>query len=738
MRFSFVADVLAVLLLTHGAVAGTATYVVAPLDHPSVRPGARELGTMDAPFTTLEAARDALRRIPNGQTKEVVLRGGTYYLSRTFILDERDAGTEDAPVIYRAYENESPLLIGGIVVPDSAFEPTKLPSGTKGGVKANLFKLGVNSSVLGSMANPYISQKLELFYDGKPMTLGRDPNIGTDPLHTWLWAGYENMTVNNSEGPPGKRQPRGYQYMAATVPASEMSLPEYLDWLAEVPGAHAMQQQDSRGSVRHKQGDEETSFTFKDTYRGAMWAAAIREALSRNESEKLWLHGYWKFDWRDTYIQVESIEPDPNEQGAYTVTRAKSTPPQYPWISGCRFYATNALALVDEPGEYFVSKTSGDLYFIPPKSTEYPGVTHGHSSGTAVVSTLAQVIAASGASHTHFIGISVSISQADAVDLKDIPGVIVSNCTVANAGGTCLSVSGASNASVDNAVVFGCGNSGIAIQGGDLKTLKASNSSVVGSHIFDFARRRRTYQPGLAFHGVGMNFSNNTVRNAPHAGMTGGGNNLDFSFNVINHTVYECIDAGAFYVGRSWSQRGNSFRNNVIDTVRPTERLAQASCSQNGFYLDDEMSGWLFTGNTVINATTGVLLGGGRRNNISFNKFIDCDGDIHFDNRGMNWQQKSCQQNCSASMGTSCFYTSLKALNWQHPPYSTQYPEIVNIYEDHPCVPVHNTISGNTFCHVHSKAGGRFIDRDLATIESWGSSMINNNESKECPKSASE
>lgn len=42
------------------------------------------------------------------------------------------------------------------------------------------------------------------------------------------------------------------------------------------------------------------------------------------------------------------------------------------------------------------------------------------------------------------------------------------------------------------------------------------------------------------------------------------------------------------------------------------------------------------SGNTIKNATTGVLLGGGRRNRIHSNIFIDNDLDIAFDNRGKN------------------------------------------------------------------------------------------------------
>ena len=51
-------------------------------------------------------------------------------------------------------------------------------------------------------------------------------------------------------------------------------------------------------------------------------------------------------------------------------------------------------------------------------------------------------------------------------------------------------------------------------------------------------------------------------------------------------------------------------------------------------------------GNTIRNASVGVLLGGGRRNSIHDNHFVDNDFDIHFDNRGETWQ-------ASASTSTS-------------------------------------------------------------------------------------
>ena len=383
-----------------------------------------ELGTIDAPFTSLEAARDLLRSGYGQRTRrEVLLRGGNYHLPRPFTLDERDAGTAEFPIIYAAYPGESPHLSGGVLVPPNLFVRTSVPSGATNAFVADLFSLkGVNTSSLGRMGHPYISQKLEVFYGGQPMTLARDPNVGTDSLRTWKWAGYENMTVADSTETPGIRMRRGSgREIDCSDSADTMQC--YLDSLADVPELR------SREGTSHTFGSNMT-FTFKDTDRGAFWASALSEAASRNETAAMWLHGYWKFDWRDTYIQVASISAnkasDPNSESvsSYSVTRAADTPPQYPWVSGCRFYAVNSLGLLDAPGEYFVSD-SGKLWFIPPD-------TDTDVLKPVVVSIAEHVVAASGAHHTHFVGLGVSDAQGTVMQLSDAVGAVVSNCTVSN------------------------------------------------------------------------------------------------------------------------------------------------------------------------------------------------------------------------------------------------------------------------------------------------------------------
>ena len=71
----------------------------------------------DGPLATLPAAQRRVLNIRTGQplrTRPVVvaLRGGTYCLTRSLEFGPEHSGTAQAPVIYRAYKNERPVLSG--------------------------------------------------------------------------------------------------------------------------------------------------------------------------------------------------------------------------------------------------------------------------------------------------------------------------------------------------------------------------------------------------------------------------------------------------------------------------------------------------------------------------------------------------------------------------------------------------------------------------------------------------
>ena len=98
------------------------------------------------------------------------------------------------------------------------------------------------------------------------------------------------------------------------------------------------------------------------------------------------------------------------------------------------------------------------------------------------------------------------------------------------------------------------------------------------------------------------------------------------------------------------------------------------------------------------------------------------------DNRGMTPGNTRCLANCTGGPG-SCFKAQLEAVHYQQPPWSTRFPEVVDIFaEGDPCVPVDNDISDNTYCHQGSLNKSRplgFTNVDADTVRSWMSTMSN-------------
>ena len=74
-------------------------------------------------------------------------------------------------------------------------------------------------------------------------------------------------------------------------------------------------------------------FHLADREAVAGMAAALRDG-------PLWLHGFWKYDWMDTRIEIASIDP------GGTFIRNNATAPQLPFTDGCRFVAIDSLSFL--------------------------------------------------------------------------------------------------------------------------------------------------------------------------------------------------------------------------------------------------------------------------------------------------------------------------------------------------------------------------------------------------------
>lgn len=563
-------------------------------------------GTIERPFATLERAREKIREIkavhafPIGGVT-IQLRGGTYVLTKTFDLTDKDSGTEQSPIIYRSYKHEKVYLIGGREIKgfSSVTDPSVLQRIDKT-AQGNILQVDLRAQGIadfgqlksrGGMYERVLSAGLELFFQDKPMTLARWPN------HDW---------ARIKATPAGQHGGR-FAYV----------------------------------------GD-----------RPKRWALA----------DDIWLHGYWTWDWADLYVKVKSINTETHEMAI--IEEQSDT---FGFTPGNRYYALNILEELDEPGEWYLDRAKGILYFWPPAPI---------NKGKAFVSVLNTIISMHDVSYVTFSGITIEYCRGTAVEVQGGSHDLIAGCTLRNTGSAAVRIEGGIESGVAGCDVYQCGEGGIVLHGGDRKTLNPAGNYAINNSIHDYSRWVRTYRPGITVSGVGNRLANNLIHSAPHIAIWLHGNEHIIEFNDIHHVCMETSDAGAFYMGRDYSERGNIVRYNYFHELGPGDVQA--------IYLDDLSSGTTVFGNVVYKASRGVLIGGGRDNVVQNNIFVKCGAAVHVDARGVGWTKKHI-----AVDGDWHMQDKLKEVNYNKPPYSIKYPKLTTVLEDDFALPKGNIIEHN-------------------------------------------
>jgi len=604
----------------------------------------------DGPLRTLEAARDALRlHQPGGGT--VWLRGGDYERAASFELTAEDSGTVGAPIIYRAVEGETVRLLGGRRLEPGAFAPVTEPK-----IVARL-----TASARGHVVQCDLrAQGIEDFGTFASRGFQRP----TSPAHLELFFNDKPMTV--------AQWPKAGQF--ATI--AGFTKPMANEWGAEV-------------------GDLTGGFTYEGD-RPARWAPC----------DDLWVHGYWAYDWANSYERVLRLDP---------LARVVETAPphgNYSFTKGQRFYFLNVLEELDGPGEYYVDRERGRLYFWPPNSAE--AATKGRPASLEgadiLVSELSgPLLKLNDVSHVTFRGLTIEGGRGDGVHIDGGEGDAIADCVIRNLGNGAVVIRGGTRHAVSGCDIYGTGDGGICLTGGERATLAACEHAVLDNHIHHYARWTRTYVPGVSATGVGMRIARNRIHDAPHIAILFWGNDFLIEHNEIHHVCLETGDAGAIYTGRDYTFRGNVIRRNFI------HHLGGVGYGSMGIYMDDCVSGTTIVENTIWECQHGIFLGGGRDFRVEHNILVNCRLPIHADARGIDpnpvWQ----------NMVNNTMRERYEAMRPHEPPYSTRYPEIADIA---PCLaagkgvpPENNRVERNLVVQqvgsFHIMTDGARFDRNL-------------------------
>ena len=602
-------------------------------------------GTADKPFATLERARDAVRKLRSADGKPlggitIWLRAGDYLRTAALELSAADSGTAEAPVVWRTWQDETVRLLGGRTL--SGFRPVtdpavlnRLQEKARGAVRQiDLRALGIHE--YGAMksrgfSRPTTPAHCELFCDGKPMTLARWPNEG--------------------------------------------------EWsqIAGFPETQA--QNDGHGG---KIGRLEDGFSF-----------AGDRPLGWKDTSDLWVHGYWAWDWANSYERVAALDREPR--------LIKTAPPHglYGFRKGQRFYFLNVLEELDQPGEWFLDRASGVLYFWPPNGS-------GESSSVAATLSLLDqpLLRLSGAAHVTFQGLTLEATRADAVVIQGGAGNRIRGCTIRNIGNWAVRIEGGTGHGVMDCDVFDTGDGGVSLSGGDRQTLAPGGHFVDNCHFARQGRWSKCYVPAVLMSGVGHRAAHNLIHDHPHCAILFGGNEHLIEFNEIHHIALETGDVGAIYTGRDWTFRGNRIRHNFI------HHTGGVGMGSMGVYMDDCVSGTEVFGNVFYKVHWAMFIGGGRDHRVENNLFVDCDPAVRMDGRGLD------RSPVWSNMVFDTMKKSLAAVPQEL--YRQRYPAIANLdryYEKTDGVPPENNVVARNVCVGKWLDAGWHANQDMLKLE---------------------
>ena len=610
-------------------------------------------GTKEKPVATLEAARDLIRQykatnelpIPKGGIT-VWMEQGQYDQTKPFVLDDNDSGEPGSPVVWRSVKDKKVTITGGRSIPIEKF--TKVTNSSiirRLSKEASQKVLQVNLKELGITDFGQIKQ------------YGHAIAVSPSPLELFF----------NGETMPLAHYPnQGYIQIGKVIDAG--SVPRNRDY-------------SGRGAV----------FEYSDA-RHAVWAG----------QKDIWFQGSFNYGFADDNVLVESVD--------IKKKIVKLAMPSLYGVAGGKefqhYVANNILDELDSPGEWYIDKPSGMLYFWPP----------GDLKGSSVMVSILEepIICLEGASHIILRDVTVEAGRGIGIYIERGSNNLIAGCTVRNVGTSGIFMGqgakqivpyitvedyegvpvsrmignlqghkykytswdrkAGSNHGILSCDVYNTGSGGIYLGGGDKRNLIPGNNYVENCKVHDYNRRNKFLWSGINIDGCGNRISHCEIYNSDWQGILVRGNDHLFEYNHIHHVTLNSNDTSPWYIGRDPSDRGNVVRYNYIHHCGNPERMNM------GIYCDDSSTGVLIYGNVFykMNTNHGVLFSNSgwdltMKNNIVIEP-ISATFEIsaHY----YTWAAREAVP----MFGEKGLIRNrlTKSVNVYEAPYSERYPELVN------------------------------------------------------------
>ncbi|OKP97146.1 OmpL47-type beta-barrel domain-containing protein [Paenibacillus sp. P46E] len=602
-------------------------------------------GTEGSPFLTLEKARDAIRQLKQGGGLPeggvtVYLRGGIYNRTGSFLLEEQDSGTADKPVTYKAYPGESVRLSGGQELKKSWFTPVTDPA-----VLNRIISTGARSKVL----------QVDLMSHGIS-------DYGVMSRHGYYKANDVSQT------PP----------MELYIEGEGMTLARWPN-----KGTVQMGNIIDPGPTRKDADLQTRGGTFTYTYeRPELWTQA----------DDIWLDGIFGYSWEWSYNKIASID---TVNKSITLAYGEMSGLMKTWYPDFHF-AQNLLEEIDMPGEYYIDRTQGILYFMPTAA-------FGENNPEITVSMLkTPMISTVNTSHVTFEDLILENGRDSGAVIMGGDGVRLVHCEIRNftEGGVRINTQSrwlyndfAKGTGVNHAVVsthiHHVGGTGVILNGGDRLTLAPGNNVVENSHIHDFAYYHKAYNPAVILTGAGNRISHNEIHDAPHPGILIFGNDHVVEYNNIYDVCKTFADLGAIYMnlGAAPQERGSVIRGNYFHNI------GEGKAGVQGVYPDNFTMGITIEKNIFYRmGNSAILNNGGAHIRTRNNLFIDAK--VPYDYSDM-YLGDGPEQQISKNYMQPWHALFEKYNNFTGMPHLVKYPELADFFTENRYYPDTNTFQNN-------------------------------------------
>lgn len=626
-------------------------------------------GSEEEPLRTLEKAIDVANEMREDSDKliEILLREGTYSVTNTIKIINSQ---KDDPLLkISAYQDEKVTINAGVDIPLSAM---------------NIADSNFTNAIIDK------------------------PNAGSVLQYNLKDAQIEDL---------GEISLRGHLISDEKEAQAELSLNGEVQKLAGWPNG------EYTGLIKPTDSNEYGKRTKSGIANGCSFQVNYDRPSQWSKPEQAWLSGTIGPNYEFDYYPVSRF--DSEEKRVYLSRGALEkyyTEPYY------RF--ENVPEELDEPGEYYIDRQSGMLYFYPPEDAPKDSVlTITMSTPTLDVSGKApnSMFRIENSKNIVFENLIFKGGRGSAITGKNNSNIQFINCEINSFGENGIRFDASTDIKISDCKIHDVGQDGILfVSCGNYKTLSPSNIVVSNNDIYNFARLERSYKTGIDFgyRCVGATAANNHIHNGPHAGMIFYGVNNDIYGNEFDNLVTEFSDMDALYCNNSnypW-ERGNKIHNNYfhdigkssmngrhqinVRAIRTDNRGCGLNIYENLFYnIGDGGNG---NGNNGIGAITAE----GTRNRIFNNLFVDCN-EAYFN----TLQYKEIENADDGTLYPDTVINSSgvevantingakvadlkKQMENYLPVYGKQFPELYKYFYEHPNMSKTNEFKNNMIINI--------------------------------------